>query len=475
MADSPIQIERMRRSLYRFAERAWPIVDPSAFVGNWHLEMLSKRLEEISSGEIDRGVINVPPGTGKSLFCSVFWPAWVWIDHPEIMWQCISYTPKLSVRDAGKLIRLVTSDWYVGNWGPRIDKPSTVKASEFGTIQGGGRFSTSIHGPGTGWHCDIQVFDDPIKPDDASSISGIELQNTWEIMGDTFGSRHRDETTFRRAIVMQRIQEGDPAEKALDLGWTGLRFPMLYEAGPDADPYDLRTHEGQLLFPQRHSAESIAKKRLDMTENTWETQYQQRPSTPGGLIIEEAWIDAAAVTLAEALAKQGQDYQSWDFTFKGDESSDFVSGQHWRIVTGGDRTDLYLLACDNERMTFEQSLDRLRVRYGTWPAVRALFENKANGPGLESMLKREFPGWIKLVEPRGSKVARAHRTAPAWKAGKVHLCHDAPYFARLKRTIMRFPHVVNDDEVDTMTQMVNFAIESNRAAEKMKRIRDGMR
>ena len=31
-------------------------------------------------------IVNIPPGHAKSLLTAVFWPAWVWINHPEARW-----------------------------------------------------------------------------------------------------------------------------------------------------------------------------------------------------------------------------------------------------------------------------------------------------------------------------------------------------------------------------------------------------
>ena len=43
----------------------------------WHLDVLCDLLADVTEGRRNR-LINVPPGTMKSLLISVFWPAWEW-------------------------------------------------------------------------------------------------------------------------------------------------------------------------------------------------------------------------------------------------------------------------------------------------------------------------------------------------------------------------------------------------------------
>ena len=74
-----IQREKANRSLHEFVRQAWHVVEPSTpFIDNWHLGAMCEHLEACTNGEITRLLMNVPPGTMKSLLCSVFWPCWEW-------------------------------------------------------------------------------------------------------------------------------------------------------------------------------------------------------------------------------------------------------------------------------------------------------------------------------------------------------------------------------------------------------------
>jgi hypothetical protein len=72
-----VDTERCRRSLAHFARRAWPIVEPAMpLADGWHLDAICEHLEAVSRDQIDRLLINIPPGHAKSLLVSVLWPAW---------------------------------------------------------------------------------------------------------------------------------------------------------------------------------------------------------------------------------------------------------------------------------------------------------------------------------------------------------------------------------------------------------------
>jgi hypothetical protein len=59
-------------SLAEFFRLAWPQVEPGAtFVHGGHLDAIAAHLEAVTAGEINRLLINVPPGTMKSLTVGV--------------------------------------------------------------------------------------------------------------------------------------------------------------------------------------------------------------------------------------------------------------------------------------------------------------------------------------------------------------------------------------------------------------------
>ena len=78
---------------------------------NWHIDLYcaeaQKVVEMLESGrprDYDM-VINVPPGTMKSLITNVFWPAWEWgpRNMPHMRYVCAAHSQDLAIRDGLRL------------------------------------------------------------------------------------------------------------------------------------------------------------------------------------------------------------------------------------------------------------------------------------------------------------------------------------------------------------------------------------
>jgi hypothetical protein len=119
-------------------------------------------LEAVTFGEINRLLINVPPGFMKSLLVNVFWPAWEWgpMGLAHLRYVSFSYGAHLTHRDNGKMMRLVTSARYRDLWGDRFDMVK-VGEQKIENDQTGWKFATSIGGIGTGERGDRVLLDDP--------------------------------------------------------------------------------------------------------------------------------------------------------------------------------------------------------------------------------------------------------------------------------------------------------------------------
>src|SRR5690606_6142 len=103
------------RSLSYFIKKAWHILEPEQeYKHGWHIDAICQHLGAITAGDITRLLINIPPGTMKSLITGVFWPAWEWgpKGKPSLRVLGASHSQGYAMRDAVKMRRLIESPWY---------------------------------------------------------------------------------------------------------------------------------------------------------------------------------------------------------------------------------------------------------------------------------------------------------------------------------------------------------------------------
>src|SRR5277367_3918037 len=61
-----------------------------------HHKLLIRELEDISTGANTRLIVLMPPGSAKSTYASVLYPAWWFTQHPETSIIAVSHTASLS-------------------------------------------------------------------------------------------------------------------------------------------------------------------------------------------------------------------------------------------------------------------------------------------------------------------------------------------------------------------------------------------
>ena len=440
-------------SLAQFIERAWHIVEPgNPYIHNWHVDAICEHLTAVTEGQITRLLINIPPGTMKSLIAGVFWPAWEWgpkrLQH--LRYVAASHSQDFSIRDTVKMRRLVSSEWFQNLWPTPLTKDQNEK-TKFENQKTGFRQAMAMKSL-TGTRGHRVLLDDPHSIEGA--LSDIERDTTIRVFKETVPSRLVEPKSSAIVVVMQRIHEGDVSGVILTegLGYEHLMLPMEFEPGRRSVTSlgfkDPRTEDGELLFPARFPQEVVERDKKAMGSYAVAGQFQQRPSPRGGAVFK---TEGLRYYDEENIPKRfDKVIQSWDCTFKDTDGTDYVVGQVW----GKKGPNSYLLDQVRDRMSFTKTAENIIAMRNKWPAITAtLIEDKANGPAVIDVLKNRLPG-VKAIEPDGSKLARAHAITAYWEAGNIYLPRKEykQWVPTLTAEILGFPATVHDDQVDAMTQ-----------------------
>lgn len=465
---------RLQHSFHAFVVWAWPLVEPdNPFVDNWHIHELCSTLErmtlpKVHARRLRRAVVNVPPGTMKSLLCSVFFPAWVWSKWPEKKFICASYSSLLSNRDNLKMRDLVTKPEYQALFPLTLHEDQKTK-TRFNTDKGGYRLATSVEGGGTGEHPDFIIIDDPSTAAEAQSEAGrLRVQQWWK---GTLATRGIGKGV-NVLCVAQRLHEEDLPGYLLEQGsWYHICWPMRYMVtrapsekdpkGYTADPLDPRTREGELLFPALFDEQAVAQMEKDLGPYEAAGQLQQQPAPEGGGIFQRAWFKFIG-----ALPALRKSCRGWDTAGTKDDGDwtagvliheefekKIVSGVTMLVSTGriiiGNCVRFQEEAGEVEKIMVQTAhLDGLAV------AQREEREGGASGKGVIAGRAKAMAGIdYDEVHLGQNKVIRAKPLRTQASAGNVYLLRTGDpvrdaWIEPFLQELAVFPTGKNDDQVD---------------------------
>lgn len=468
-ARSAVHAERCRRDFAYFVRSMWPVIEPGTVLKwSWHLDVLCDHLAATQDGrKLQKLVIAMPPRHLKSTIVSVMFHPWVWLRKPEARFLTASYAIALATRDAVRSRRIIESDAYQALKPPFSASADQNEKKRYENSAMGYRMVTAPGAGTTGEGGTIQIIDDPHNVLDVESEDMRQTVINW--FDVAWSNRANEAATAVSIVTAQRTHEDDLTGSILKKSassWCLLKLPTCYEADC-VEPAnqlgfrDPRLTEGELLCAAHFPLKAVEEARETMGSWAFEAQHQQRPSSTKGTILSiddlRRWHSLPLRFDHECL--------SWDFNFGGSSSTpnekrerkqvadpSFVVGQYW----GFKGQAAYLIDQVRGQWTFTQSLAQFKSLAQRYPHVRTkLIEAKANGPAIQSSVQHEMTG-IAMVDPIGSKIQRAYAIQPAFQAGKIHIPDSAPWLDRFLAETKNFPFVKHNDQVDTMTQAVNW-------------------
>src|SRR6266404_5074896 len=257
------------RALVGFVREAWHVLEPNAtYVHNWHIDAICQHLEAVTDGRVTRLLINVPPGSMKSLLVSVLWPAWEWGPKGlrSMRYLTTAHNDKPVLRDGEKSLTLLRSEWYRALW-PEVVLASTAVTS-FGNTDTGRRSGVSF-GSLMGLRGDRLILDDPHNVDTAESA--IERANTTRRFREGALDRLNDKQRSAIVVIMQRMHEDDISGTILKfkMDYVHLMLPMEFEPERACETIigfrDPRTYDGELLDPERVPRATVDDLKRDST------------------------------------------------------------------------------------------------------------------------------------------------------------------------------------------------------------------
>lgn len=442
-----IEREACRRSLTTFIRRAWAVLEPGQpYVHGWHVDAMAAHLEAVTAGQITRLLINIPPGTMKSMMTSVFWPAWEWGPKgmAHVRFIGASHEEGLATRDNLRMRRLVQSEWFQRLWPLALTGDQNQK-TYFENDNTGWRQSCPVNSM-TGRRGDRVAWDDPHSVEDAHSAARLESAN--RVFRETLPTRLNNPESSAIIIVMQRLSTKDISGEILrgELGYEHLCLPMEWEAPRKATSIgfvDPRAEVGELLFPARFPRSVVDRDKKIMGEYAVAGQFQQRPAPGTGGEFKPDMI-----TVVDALpAGVVQWCRGWDL------GATEGAGSYTVGVKLGKLGDGRFVIADVKREQFatakRDALIKATASADGYGIEQSLPQDPGQaGKGQVAAFAALLAGHVMHTSPEtGDKVVRARPLASQVNSGNVLMLRAAWNDAFVEEMRL-FPNGLHDDQVD---------------------------
>jgi predicted phage terminase large subunit-like protein len=399
--------------------------------------------EDISEGRVRKAAISMPPGTAKTFIFAICLPAWILARDPSSSILVVSNHRKLSRDQTRNIRKILLSKAFQRNFEARLDE-NWSGAGDFGTIQGGSVYATSVAGGITGYRADFIIVDDPLSIKDANNPAEIEFVN--DTFDDEIFTRMRNEKS-RIVVVMHRLNENDLVAHVKRRGYKILELAWI----ADKDrTYSCRYGEwnrkkGEQLRPGRYTKSELR----DLAfKPIFRFLYQQGRSGGESLRIKARYFQYYDGRRNPSLPV----VLSIDTAQKGGDSSSRMVIQVWQ-TNGRDHflLDVFAAVCDYQRLLGE--LEHLEKQYA--PSM-ILVEDASSGSALISQAEARFSCPTRGIVPRGSKSERFRPHFKTIRAFHVHVPISADWVPDWVEEIRAFPEGDYDDHVDALSMFLDF-------------------
>lgn len=443
--------------------------------GNDHIDtpfdpVINEALDKTFTGEINRLIINIPPGFGKTAKAVWAYVARGFAINPSSRFIHTSYSDKLVQDNSSKIRDLINhSDYQI--LFPYVNFKEDSQAKGLWKTDRGGAFLASPSGGAiTGFRAGLVnsdyrftgafIVDDPLKPDDALSDTKRDFINQrWH---NTFKSRlaHPDVPVI---VIMQRIHEEDFTWELLENSgeeWHHLVLPAYispdYEYRQTGIYIDHGLPEGTLWDIKADDERAMSL--------MGSIQYSQEPTPAKGEVYEREWF--------KRFTGIPDHVKSWsiycDTASKTNKYNDYSVFQLWAKTVDNNG---YMVKPWRKKVKipfllgeFEQFYRECEELTGA-TQININIEDKDSGVGLIQALelKADQHGKqyrVKAIQRREGKYARAVKAAPHIKDGEVHII-AGPEGDILITEATKFKaddSHKHDDQIDPMNDFINFEL-----------------
>ena len=430
--------EVLRRRRLRASFTEWCL--NNGFQPARHHRLLIDHLEALARGDIERLAVFMPPGSAKSTYGSILFPAWLFAQNPKAMILAASHTTELAERWGRRVRNLVGEHSAELHISLTADNQA---AGRWGLEQGGEYLAAGALTGIAGFRALFGLIDDPIRSrQDADS--SLVRDRLWDWYLNDF--RPRLVPNARQMLIQTRWHEDDLAGRVINFQkWTVLSLPAQAKENDQ-----LGREVGEFLWSDDDYGygAQLADLKTNTPARVWSALYQQEPTPDEGDYFKDGWLHQTLriPDLSTLRCYGGSDYavtrDGGDFTVHAVIGLDPEERMYLLDIWRGQKSsDVWIEAwCD------------LVLKYKPMGWAEEQGQIRAGiGPFLDKR-QRERRAWCtrEMFPTRGDKAVRARSIQGRMSLSGLYVPANAPWLADFRSELLHFPAGVHDDQVDAI-------------------------
>jgi len=309
-----IRTEQARRNFGLWLKHVTP-----DWTWDWpHLKHVQWHLDKVTTGEIKRLMIFMPPRHGKTEMVTVRYPVWR-MERDRSLSVIVGAYSQTRADNFSRKARKVARRRFP------LSEERTA-ANDWETSQGGGMRAVGVGAGITGTGGQLIIIDDPIKGREEANSEAYR-RRVWDWYTDDLYTRLEPGGSV--ILIQTRWHEDDLAGRILASedgpNWTVVSLPA--EAEED-DP--LGREIGEALCPERYDKAALQRIKRVLGSWSYAALYQQRPMPLEGGLAKRHWfeiVDAWPAAVADVV-------REWDFAATAKTTASWTVGTRMSVLQG---------------------------------------------------------------------------------------------------------------------------------------------
>lgn len=409
-------------------EDGW-LFNPVETVAAAHHLLLMDTLDRVASNEIQNLMVFMPPGSAKSTYASVVFPAYLMGKIPGTKVILGSYASAIAWKQSRRTRQIAKSTKYQPLFNTAL-VAGNQSVEEWGLDNGSEYMAGGILAGMTGNRASIIIVDDPVSGREDAESDTIR-RKTREAYQDDLMTRLIP--GGKQIIIQTRWHEDDLSGGILPENWSGESglldgrdgqkwFVLCLPAICDREDDPLGRAIGDPLWPEWFKDEHFDKFRGN--PRTWSALFQQKPRPSEGAEFKLTWLQrylSPPKTLNKLILidpSSGKRKDSGDYTCM------------WVVGLGSDQ-NAYVVDCIRDRLNLTERVSALMDLHRKHKPIEVRYEQYGLQADIEAVKSEQERQQyrFKIIEVGGatSKEDRIRRLVPWFEHGKIYFPHTLAY------------------------------------------------